>query len=761
MGLPRRVPHALLRSVLPALILLIALAHAIGVLRIPGIAQLDLFLGDARLRVLMPGTLDPRIAIVDIDEKSLAEVGRWPWGRDRIAALVDELFVRQQAAAVGFDIVFAEPELGAGAEVLERLAADEPAFAARLAALRATLDHDARLAQALAGRPAVLGYYLTSDRDGRRIGSLPVPAWPREALQGRPIRFLRYDGYAANLPLLARAAPDAGFFNAAPDLDGVTRNVPLVAEVDGRQYPSLSLAVLRRSLGDVRLAPGLAAPRAGRDYDALASIVLSEPSGAAPLRLAIPVDERARVRVPYRGGAGPHGGSFEYVPATDLLGGRVAPGTLRGKLVLIGSSAPGLYDQTATPVSPVTPGVEVHANVLSGLLDGRMPTRPDWAAGYDVAQLVLAALVLMLVLPRLGAIGGLVLAFGVAAALVALNLWFYAARQLALPLTAALLLVALIDAASTVWAYFVEGRSRRQLARLFGTYVPPELVAEMARDPESYDMRAENRELSVMFCDMRNFTRVSEQLRPEDVRALVNRFFSTMTAAIRAQRGTLDKYIGDAIMAFWGAPVSDPAHAGHAVRAALAMVERVDTLNAELAAKGLPAIGLGIGINTGVVCVGDMGSDLRRSYTVMGDAVNLASRIEALTRHYGVAILVGAATHDAAQTTSGDAAVTWIEVDRVRVKGKQQSVTLFTPVSGAVARAPEFSGRMRAWCLALAAYRQQHWNEAEARLHELTIAGGTDDAYAGLAARLGERIRELRSTPPPPDWDGATIFDTK
>ena len=331
-----------------------------------------------------------------------------------------------------------------------------------------------------------------------------------------------------------------------------------------------------------------------------------------------------------------------------------------------------------------------------------------------------------------------------------------------LPLASALLLTGLIYFGTTIWGYIVEGRSRRSLARLFGTYVPPELVEEMARDPARYSMRAENRELTVMFCDMRNFTRVSELLAPEDVRGLVNSFFSTMTTAIREQRGTLDKYIGDAIMAFWGAPLNDPAHAANAARAALAMTARLAALNADLRARNLPEIGLGIGLNTGTVCVGDMGSSMRRSYTVMGDAVNLASRIEGLTRHYGVDVLVGEDTRNAAgePTAAAGAVWRWVEVDRVRVKGKRRPVTLFTPVVLPVDRSERFDQEMRLWQLALALYRLQHWDETQTRLQGL-LKAFADTQFAGLYRQLGERAKHYRVTPPTADWDGAHTFDSK
>jgi adenylate cyclase len=260
-----------------------------------------------------------------------------------------------------------------------------------------------------------------------------------------------------------------------------------------------------------------------------------------------------------------------------------------------------------------------------------------------------------------------------------------------------------------------------------------------------------------MFCDMRNFTRVSELLPPEDLRGLVNSFFSAMTTQIRAQRGTLDKYIGDAIMAFWGAPLADPTHAEHATRAALAMAQRLGALNAELRARGLPEIGVGIGLNTGTVCVGDMGSTMRRSYTVMGDAVNLAARIEGLTRHYGVDVLVGEETRRGAPEPVG---WRWVEVDRVRVKGKNLPVTLFTPIVVAPERSALFDEETRLWQLALTSYRLQDWRDTLARLQGL-LEGFAESDLAGLYRQLAERTHHHRTTPPPAGWDGAHTFDSK
>ncbi|MBX3604502.1 MAG: adenylate/guanylate cyclase domain-containing protein [Piscinibacter sp.] len=713
----------LLRAALFALSLLLMLAHASGVLPWRFLNQLDLAIEDAQLRATLPLPRESRIVIVDVDEASLARIGRWPWPRARVAALVDELFERQRAAVVGFDMVFAEPE------------AD-----------------DGRLAAALRGRAVVLGFFLHAGPEAGRVGQLPAPAFDAARLQGRVASFTHWSGHAGNVAAIADAAPVAGFFNALPDADGNVRRVPLLAETGGAHYETLALAMLRRASGMPAVRP-MFPPQgwlAGR-YDGLAAVQLEQ----AGQHLSIPVDARVAVRVPYRGPGGPRGGSFDYVSAADLIDARLPAGTLAGKLVLIGSTAPGVYDLRSTPVSEVYPGVEVHANLLAGLLDGRGPVQPDWARGFEILQLLAAMAVLALALPRLSAFAGIVATLALAAALVGLNVWAYRTQQFVLPLASALLLTALIYAVHTGGGYVVEGRVRRSLARLFGTYVPPELVEQMARDPQRYTMQAENRVLTVMFCDMRNFTRMSESLPPEELRALINHFFSAMTRVIRDGRGTLDKYIGDALMAFWGAPVADADHALHAVQAALAMSQGLGELNAGLRERGLPEIGVGIGLNTGLVCVGDMGSDIRRSYTVMGDAVNLASRIEALTRHYGVDILVGEST-----VAEVGARAAFIEIDRVRVKGKAHPVTLFTPVSPTQAGAHSFDEEMRLWQLALAAYRQQDAREALSALDALRTRFAASDRR-GLYERFGERVARLADAPMPPDWDGTHTFDSK
>lgn len=732
--------------------LVFALAHAIGALPVHVVQRLDDIVYDTRLRATMPRTLDERIVIVDIDEKSLAEVGRWPWSRNKLAALVDELFDRQKIALLGFDVLFAESDESSGLARLKQLAQaelkDQPAFAERLSALQPALDYDAVFAKSLKDRPIVLGYYFTGDRQGRTSGVLPQPVMAREALRGRPIRFTSWDGYGANIDILARAAPVAGFFNSLPDADGVVRSVPLLAEHKGAYYESLSLAMFRMLMGGPAVEPGFPPEKfLPRSYQGLDHVNLRLGNRSR----AIPVAEGVLTLVPFRGEGGPEGGSYQYVSASDLLARRMPADTLRGKIILFGTTAPGLLDLRVTPVGEAYAGVETHANLLSGLLDDRVPVRPDWALGYDVLILLVAGLLLAFALPLISAPRAVILSSVVAAAIVALNFWLYHAQMLALPLAAALVMVGTAFALNMSYGYFVESRSKRELANLFGTYVPPELVDEMVKDPDSYSMKAASKELTVMFCDMRGFTKMSERMEPTQLQELLNAVFSRLTDIIRAHRGTIDKYMGDCVMAFWGAPVDTPHHAALAVQTAIGMSQAVHRINEEHRAKGIPEIGVGIGINTGTMCVGDMGSDVRRSYTVIGDSVNLGSRLEGLSKVYGVDIVVS----ESARRQAPDFA--WQELDRVRVKGKEQAVGIYYPLAPAGAVPREVADELRTWGAFLKAYRAQDWDQCDLQLLNLQRLGAKKYLYE----LYHQRVASMRLLPFDPAWDGATTFETK
>ena len=739
-----------LRLLVAFLPMLLALLHASGAWRMPVLDRLDQIIYDIRLRATMPRTLDERVVIVDIDERSLEEVGHWPWGRDKLAQLTQELLERQQAAVLGFDVVFSEPDGSSGLRHLQHLAQgalrDVPGYRQALQKLAPKLDFDQRFAEVLRGQSVVLGYYFTSDRDGGARGQLPPPVVTRQQLMGQALRATAWNGHGSNIPSLAQAAPVAGFFNAMSDVDGVVRSLPLLAQYQGQYYESLALAVFRTLLGLPEVRPSFAAGGT-QEWAAVQGIELHQ-DGRSQL---IPTDDRLAVLVPYRGPGGQRGGSFSYVSASDVLRGKLAAAQLRDKVVLVGSTAPGLQDLRATPVGGAYPGVEAHANLIARFLDGQGPVQPDYALGFDLAQIAIAGLLLGLLLPWLGAGLALALSISVFAALVGLNLWLFLSHSLVFPLATVLVMVLLAFALNMSYGYFVESRTKRGLAHLFGTYVPPELVDEMVREPERYSMQAAMRELTVMFCDIRGFTTLSERMEPVQLQALLNTLFSRLTHVIRQQRGTIDKYMGDCVMAFWGAPVAAPDHAHLAVQAALDMVQAVHAVNTEHQAQGLPAIGVGVGLNTGPMCVGDMGSDVRRSYTVIGDAVNLGSRLEGLCKAYGVEIVASESTHAQAP------GFVWLELDRVCVKGKEQAVAIYHPL-GAVGQVDgERLQALEHWHRWLAAFRAQQWPVCD----ELWPSVQSNPAGAKLLDFYAQRLQERRVLPYDPDWDGATHFDTK
>jgi adenylate cyclase len=732
--------------------LVFALLHASGIMPIGVLQRLDEIIYDARLRATMPRTLDDRIVIVDIDEKSLAEIGHWPWGRNRLAELLDELFEGQKVALVGFDVVFAEADESSGLKRLKQLAQaelkDQPGFVERLGQIQGSLDYDALFARSLQKRPVVLGYVFTGT-EGSNIGVLPQPVMTRESLHGRPIRFISWKGHIANIEQLGRAAPMAGSINSIPDGDGVVRSVPLVAEYQGGQYyESLSLAMYRMLAGLPGVAPGFPRDRfLSRNYQGLESIQLRRGDGV----LAIPVDDRVASLVPFRGPGGVAGGSFRYVSAADVLAKRVPPGSLKDRIILVGTTAQGLLDLRVTPVGEVYPGVEVHANVISGLLDGKTFVRPDYAVGYDVVVLLAAGLALAFTLPLLSATRAVLVSAGVVGAVVGLNFWLYSGHGLVMPLAAGLVMALTAFALNMSYGYFVESRSKRELANLFGTYVPPELVDEMVKDPDAYSMKASNKELTVMFCDMRGFTKMSETMEPTKLQELLNSVFNRLTDIIRANRGTIDKYMGDCVMAFWGAPVDTPSHAHLAAKTAMEMASSVRKINEEHRAKGIPEIGIGIGLNTGSMCVGDMGSDIRRAYTVIGDAVNLGSRLEGLSKVYGVDIVVSESTRKLAPDFA------WQELDRVRVKGKAQAVAIFWPVAPADRLEKAHQDELKIWGAFLKAYRAQDWDQCDMLMLNLQRA----NAKKYLYELYSERVASMRLLPFDPEWDGATNFETK
>jgi adenylate cyclase len=726
--------------------MLLFVGHAGEFYNIGLITRLDNIIYDTRLALTMPGGVDPRVVILDIDERSLDKnvLGRWPWRRDKIAGLLKKLFDEYGVAIVGFDVVFAEPDESSGLPVLDKLAGSElknvGQFQSALKALRPGLDYDGILADTLKGRPVVLGYYFNSDENAVQSGAIPEPVLTEGAFQGRNIRFTTWRGYGGNLSEFQANAANAGHFNPLVDPDGVSRRVPMLAEFHGAYYEALSLAIIRVLAGYPKVEPGFSSARSsGSGYSGL------EWLKAGPV--TIPVDDAVSALIPYRGKRG----SFKYISFADIYSGNVPKEALSGKIALVGTSAPGLLDLRSTPVGSVYPGVEIHANMITAMLDNNFKHKPPYMLGTEVILLLIGGISLSLLVPLLSPLKSTLVSLLAILLITGLNVVVWTKGGLVLPLASSLLMVAGLFAFNMSWGYFVESRSKRQFTELFGQYVPPELVDKMAEDPEKYSMEGKSEELTVLFSDIVGFTSISESLTPKELSQFINDYLTAMSLVIRNNRGTLDKYIGDAIMAFWGAPVADPEHARQAVITAMAMQAELDQLRAQMRERGWPDIRIGVGVNTGSMSVGDMGSKLRKAYTVMGDAVNLSSRLEGLTRVYGVGILVGPNTRQVVKD------VVFREIDRVRVKGKDEPVAIFEPIGMEGEVDQKVADEFKLWHRALKAYRAQNWDEAEMNL----LNAQRMSPQCKLYQLYFERIQQCRVEPPGPDWDGVTSFKTK
>ena len=739
----------IVRYALGFVVLLLLLGHAARFYQLGFIDRLDAIIYDAKVRLTMPQSLDERVVILDIDEKSLGEIGRWPWGRDRVSHLVKKLFDQHGITLLGFDVVFAEPDESSGLKVLDALSRselkDSAQYQAALQGLRPQLDHDGRFAEMLKGRPVVLGYYFSGRGDGVSSGALPPPVLPEGSFTGHSIPFTVWANYGGNLAEFQKAAISGGHFNPLVDFDGISRRVPLLAEYKGQYYEALSLAMVRLLIGQPKVVPWFPEDRwfSARGYQGMEAIDLPTARGT----MRIPVDENVAALIPYRG----YQGSYRYYSIADILADRIKPGELKGKIALIGTTAPGLLDLRATPVGEAYPGVEIHANLITGMLDGAIKLKPPYVLGAEVVLLLLAGLAMVLLLPLLSPLRATLVSLVVLLFVVTVNFVFWHYGNLVLPLGSSILMVLALFALNMSYGYFVESRSKRQFTELFGQYVPPELVEEMSRNPESYSMDGRKAELTVLFSDIRGFTTISEGLGPDELTRLMNEYLSAMTEVVRKNRGTLDKYIGDAIMAFWGAPVSDAQHARQAVVTAMQMQAALPAVNKVFAAKGWPEIKIGVGVNTGEMTVGDMGSVVRKAYTVMGDAVNLGSRLEGITKQYGVGILVGEGARKAIKD------IVFREVDRVQVKGKEEPIVIYEPIGleGEVGKA--LQEEIKLWNQALRHYRAQEWDQVEVALLNLTRMA----PERGLYGKYMERIAQLRKDPPETGWKGVWKFDTK
>lgn len=690
---------------------------------------------------------DAGVRVVDIDDESVRRLGQWPWPRTELAALAGAIS-DAGAASIAFDIVLSEADRTSPRFFAERQAR-QGASAAQLAMLRALPDNDARLAETLAATPSVLGFFLTQDRPGAAVrpkaGFAVAGSDPGASITS-------YSGAILPLPPFQDAASGLGFVSIRGDADGIVRRVPLVAKANGQLVPSLSAEALRVAQG----AGGLVL----RSSDSSGEVDVGAPE-AVGIKIGdaeVPVTERGEMWLHYTRSV-----PERTVPAWKILSGRLPPAEMErlfsGRIVLIGAGAIGLRDLVATPVQERELGVVVHAQAIEQMVLGDFLDRPDWAAGLEMAMLLVGGLLLALLLPSMGALPGALLAGGLMGAVVGGSWYAFREKSLLVDPTAPILALLAAYLVVTLFTYLREEKQRRYIHGAFDRYLSPELVKRITDDPSRLELGGEVREMTVLFCDIRGFSRISELMGPQEIIRFLIAFLTPMTDILLARRATIDKYIGDAILAFWNAPLDDPDQHENAARGALEMVARLERLNAEMPGRADASwpgkVEIGIGLNSGPCCVGNMGSARRLSYSLIGDTVNLASRIEGLTKPYGIPILMG---EELARELPAFAT---LEVDRVRVVGRERPATIHALLGDeALAESATFAVFALRHSRLLEEYRNRNWDEAERALDE--NAGQAAELGLGrLYARYRASIAACRENPPGEGWDGVTVAETK
>ena len=681
------------------------------------------------------------VVIVDIDEASLREIGQWPWPRTVIADLITRLRAAG-AVAVGFDVIFAEPDRMSPAVAAGSFRGLDAETREKLAALP---SNDAVLAEAIKRVGGIIVGETGAAQAAPRAEGENAPQTGFAIVGPNPRPFLvTFPGLLRNIPPIEQAAAGRGMFSIDPEPDGIVRRVPVVMEAQGQLAPALTMEMLR------------VVSRAG------AILIRADQAGVKTVAvpgLEVPTDGRGRFWV-YFNKRDP----ARSVSATDVLNGRVAPDRLRGRLVLIGTSATGLLDIKTTPVQPDMPGVEVHAQILENILTKSLLASPGYAIGAEIIAAVVFGLAIIVAAPMLPA--AIVVALGAAliAGLIGISWYFFVEHHLLIDFTYPLISCWLIYLVLTFVNYFREQQQRQQIRSAFGFYLSPPLVEQLARSPEKLVLGGEERRMTILFSDVRGFTTISEHYKddPKGLTQLMNRFLTPLTNAIIERKGTIDKYIGDAIMAFWNAPVDDDEHEANACDAALEMLARAEVLNGELKREAEASGGvymplrIGIGLNSGPCVVGNMGSDFRFNYSVLGDTVNLASRLESRTKDYRLSLVIGSRTAERAKEKFAT-----MEIDLIQVKGKKQPELVFTVLGRAeVSEDPRCNELRDLNTQMLAAYRKQQWDEAERLIDRCRkLAGGF--GVDGLYEMYKERIAVYRAEPPPADWTGVYEAESK
>jgi adenylate cyclase len=689
---------------------------------------------------LSPRAFDPSlpVRIVDIDEESLKEVGQWPWPRTALAELVDKL-AANGAAAIGFDMVFPEPDRMSPANALRFWPRSEA-----LAELREEVEklpsNDQVFAEAVGKAPVVLGFIASP-----QATSLPETKAGFAHGGDDPKLFAPYyPGAAASLEELQDKAQGTGSLNWIPEHDQIIRRMPLVIRVGDTLFPAFAADMLRLAQG--------ASTYMVKSSGASGEKAFGEKTGIIAIKVGdfeVPTEANGQMWIKFTPES-----RERYLPAWKVLNGEIGADAIEGRIILIGTSAAGLLDLRATPLEASVPGVSLHAQAIEQILQGTFLQRPDFATPAELLYILVLGLLIAFLIYRLGALGSAVLGAAAIAAVIGISWYaFEAFGWLVDPVYPAIALAA-IFLAGTLMVFLRTERERNRVRHAFSHYMAPALVERLADDPSRLKLGGETRDMTLLFSDVRGFTGISEGLDAEELTRFLNSLFTPLSNIILEEQGTIDKFMGDAVMAFWNAPLDDSAHPTHACNAALRMMREMEHLNerwrTEAEAKGRPykPVRLGIGLNTGVCCVGNLGSETRFDYSVIGDNVNVASRLEGQSKTYDVGTVVGESTTMRAPDFA------FLELDLLKVKGKTEATRAFALLGdSAVKHSQNFIALRERHQEFLARYRAKDWDAAEALSRECEKLNSA--RLERLYALYRERIAFFRITPPPPDWDGS------
>jgi adenylate cyclase len=679
--------------------------------------------------------IDSPIVIVDIDDKSLEKEGRWPWPRSKLAQLVKQL-QQDGVVVIAFDILFPEKQSNIAETILDQINKTDIHSSeadAVLKKIQPYFDDDAKFAESFKQIDVALGMTFVPTQTA--VGILPPPLITLNTPNEKQLGFIFAPGYVADIPVLQTAAKNAGFLNVFPDPDGIVRRVPLLIRYQDGLYPSLALqAVSLYLLQKVKLITA--------DYGDSMRL-----EGIQMANHIIPTDTKSQVIIPFVGKSF----TLPFISATDVLHKTIPPNALQGKIVFVGTSAIGLGDLHATSIQGVFPGVEIQASIAYGILQNSFSYKPAWSLGAEIAITTLLGLICIFIFPFLGprTLGLLILI--IPPVLVMINNWVWERTGLIITILVPLILPMVLAIINILYGYLFETLRREHLKEMFGQYVPEKHIDEMLTSGGHFEMRGDDREMTVLFADIRNFTSISEPLSAAELKELLSAFFTPMTEVIFKFTGTIDKYVGDMIMAFWGAPIRDKEHAKNALFSALEMQAAVIKLQSEFEKRNWPPVSIGIGLNSGEMSVGDMGSKFRRNYTVLGDAVNLASRVEGLTKYYGVKTIV------TENTQRHQPLFVFRQLDRVRVKGKKAAIAIFELICRQSDASNELLKELEQSQQALNHYFQQEWQTAHDLFFQLQQSHPENKFYSLYL----NRIAHFEKNPPPAGWDGVYEHTSK